>query len=80
MIRVGNKLHKKKTTAGWDLEVEWRDGSTSWLSLKDLKNSNSVDVAEYAKANRINLEPAFDWWVHDVLKRREPLIKMARSH
>jgi len=66
--------------AGWDLQVEWKDGSNSWLSLKDLKNSNSVDVAQYAKDNRIDQEPAFDWWVHDVLKRRERLIKMARSH
>jgi hypothetical protein len=23
------KQYKKKTTAGWDLQVEWRDGSTS---------------------------------------------------
>jgi len=45
MIHVGNKSHKKKTLAGWDLQVEWKDGSNSWLSLKDLKNSNSVDVA-----------------------------------
>jgi len=80
MIHVGNKSHKKKTLAGWDLQVEWKDGSNSWLSLKDLKNSNSVDVAQYAKDNRIDQEPAFDWWVHDVLKRRERLIKMARSH
>jgi len=80
MVRNGNRNHKKKTVAGWDLEVEWKDGSTSWLSLKDLKNSNSVDVAEYAKANRIDSEPAFDWWVYDVLRRKDRLIKMARSH
>lgn len=80
MIRVGSKTHKKKTLAGWDLQVEWKDGSSSWLTLKDLKNSNAVDVAEYAKANRIDQEPAFDWWIHDVLKRRDRLIKMARSH
>lgn len=80
MIQVGNKLHKKKTLADWDLQVEWKDGSSSWLTLKDLKNSNSVDVAKYAKANRIDLESAFDWWIHDVLKQRDRLIKMARSH
>ena len=80
MVRTGGRNHKKKTVAGWDLEVEWKDGSTSWLSLKELKNSNSVDVAEYAKANRIDSEPAFDWWVHDVLRRKNRLIKMARSH
>ena len=39
-----------------------------------------MDVAEYAKANRIDIESAFDWWVHDVIKRRDRLIKMAKSH
>ena len=80
MVRIGNKSSKKKTLTGWDLEVEWKDGSTSWLILRDLKNSNPIEVAQYAKANRIDLEPAFDWWVNDVLKRKDRLIKMARSH
>ena len=75
----GRKV-KKKTTAGWDLEVEWRDGSSSWLSLRELKNSNAVEVAQYAVDNRIDLKPAFDWWVRDVLKRKERLIKMSQSH
>lgn len=55
------KKNKKKTTAGWDLKVEWKDGSTSWLTLKELKNSNAVEVAQYAIDNRIDSEPAFDW-------------------
>jgi hypothetical protein len=25
------------TTAGWEMEVQWADGSTDWLPLKDLK-------------------------------------------
>ena len=74
------KKSKKKTTAGWDLEVEWKDGSTSWLSLRELKNSNSVEVAQYAIDNRIDAEPAFDWWVHDVIRRKKRLIKMSQSH
>jgi hypothetical protein len=31
--------------------------------LKDLKESNPVEVAEYAVANKIDDEPAFAWWV-----------------
>jgi hypothetical protein len=30
---------RSETTVGWELLVQWRDGSTSWLPLKDLKNS-----------------------------------------
>jgi hypothetical protein len=76
----GKNRVKKKTTAGWHLEVEWKDGSTSWLPLKELKKSNAVEVAEYAIANRIEAEPAFDWWVRDTIKRKSRLIKMSQSH
>ena len=76
---VNGKRYKKKTTAGWDLEVEWKDGCTSWITLKSMKETNPVEVAEYAKANRIDEEPAFDWWVHRVLKKKARLIKASKS-
>ena len=76
---VGGRRYKKKTTAGWELEVEWKDGSTSWVTLKNLKETNTVAVAEYAVANRIDAEPAFDWWVHSVLKKRKRLINAQKS-
>jgi hypothetical protein len=74
------KQSKKKTTAGWDLEVEWVDGLTSWLPLKELKETNTIETAQYAVDNRIDEEPAFDWWTRDVLKRKKRLIKMSQSH
>ena len=39
------KLHTKKTTRGWELEVEWKDITFSWIPLKDLKASNPVELA-----------------------------------
>ena len=30
-------LHWKKTTRGWKLLLEWKDGSVDWVPLKDLK-------------------------------------------
>jgi hypothetical protein len=50
------------------MELEWMDGSTSFLPLKTVKEMNMIEVAEYAVANRIDDEPAFDWWVKDCLK------------
>ena len=50
----------KKTTTGWNLEVEWKDGTTSWLPLKEIKEKNPVEVANYAISNRIDTEPAFN--------------------
>jgi hypothetical protein len=70
---------KKQTTAGWDLEVEWVDGSTSWLPLKEIKETNTVETTQYSVDNRIDEEPAFDWWARDVLKRKRRLIKMSQS-
>jgi hypothetical protein len=55
------KRHPRITTRGWDLQVEWRDGSTTWVPLSELKESNPVEVAEYAVANKIAEEPAFAW-------------------
>jgi hypothetical protein len=53
----------KITTQGWQLLMLWKDKSTSWVELKDLKASNPVELAEYAVANWIAEEPAFKWWV-----------------
>jgi hypothetical protein len=39
----------KRTTQGWQLCMKWNDESTTcWVPLKDLKESNPVEVAEYA--------------------------------
>ena len=59
--------------------MEWCD-ETSWIPLKEIKETNDVDVAEYAKANQIDSKPAFDWWVHDVLRCKERLIIMLQSY
>ena len=47
--------------------MEWKDGSVDWVPLKDLKQSNPVDMAEYAVANEISDEHAFNWWVKENL-------------
>jgi hypothetical protein len=35
--------------------VEWKDGLATWVPLKDLKNSNPVEVAEYAAVNQCDI-------------------------
>ena len=75
----GHNKHRKPTTKGWELLVSWKDGSSSWVKLKDLKNSNPVEVAEYAVANRIQDEPAFAWWVKTVLRRRNRIISKVKK-
>ena len=50
---------RRETTIGWELLEQWKDGSTNWVSLKDLKEAYPVQTAEYAVASKIAMEPAF---------------------
>jgi hypothetical protein len=47
--------------------------------LKDLKESNPVQLAKYAVANMIAEEPAFAWWVHKTLKHCNKIIKKVKA-
>jgi hypothetical protein len=69
----------RRTTRGWKLLVSWKDGSTSWVALKDLKESHPVQVSEYALVNKLLSEPAFAWWSMKVLKKRDRIIKKVKS-
>jgi hypothetical protein len=74
----GNKC-PKQTTIGWQFLVDWKDGSSDWTDLKDLKESNPVEIAEHAVANKIVEEPAFKWWVANVLRRRNRTTSKLKS-
>ena len=69
----------KPTTRGWKLLISWKDGTTSWVRLADMKESFPVEVAEYAKAARIIDEPAFKWWCYKVLRKKNRLISGAKT-
>jgi len=67
------------TTRGWKFKVLWSDGSYEWIHLSDLKESNPVDVAEYAKSRGLVSEPAFEWWVPYTLKKKTAILKAVNS-
>ncbi|KAG7370061.1 reverse transcriptase RNA-dependent DNA polymerase [Nitzschia inconspicua] len=69
----------KTTTWGWQLLVEWKDGGSDWIDLKDIKASNPLEVAEYVVANRLVEEPAFKWWVPHVLRKHNQIISKVES-
>jgi hypothetical protein len=70
---------RRLTTQGWQLLCQWKDGSTNWVALKDMKQSYPVQVADYAIANKINDEPAFAWWVPNVFKKRDRILSKIKS-
>ncbi len=74
-----NRQVRKRTTKGWKLLVQWKSGTTDWIPLSQLKESNPVETAEYARANKIDDEPAFAWWVKDVIKKRNRIIAKVKA-
>ena len=75
---TGRKI-LKKTTKGWDFLCLWKYGSTTWVPLKNLKESNRVDIAEYVVGNRISEETAFAWWLPYTLKKRYHIISKVKA-
>ena len=73
------KRYAKWTTKGWFLCVRWKDASTSWERLADLKESYPLVVAEYAEANGLLREPAFAWWAPAALRKRKRIIKQLKT-
>jgi hypothetical protein len=78
-ISHNGNIHKRRTTKGWKLCVLWKDGTTSWESLKDPKESFPIQVAEFAYSNNLQDQPAFRWWVADTLARRNRILKAVQT-
>jgi hypothetical protein len=74
-----SKRTRQKTTKGWQLLVSWKDGTTDWVPLKELKASNPIELVEYAAANEMSEEPAFAWWVKDVPWKQNQIVAKIKS-
>ncbi len=66
----------KRSTIGWQVCCQFKDGSTSWENLADLKESHPLETAEYAVTHCIDHESAFNWWVPHVLKKHDRIISL----
>jgi hypothetical protein len=62
------------TTAGWMLNVLWKDGSEQWTPLAIMKESHPLETADFAVSRNINDEPAFAWWTPFILRKRDRVI------
>ena len=49
------------TTKGWLIRIKWKNGTESWISLKEIKESNPLELALYTKVHGLIDEPAFAW-------------------
>ncbi len=59
------------TTKGWQFLVSWRDGTTTYVPLWEMKNSYSIETANDAVNNKISNE---QWWVPHIQRKRECMI------
>jgi hypothetical protein len=78
IINDGMK-YPRKTTKGWEMCIKWKDGTTTWERLADLKESNPIECAEYAVSREIESEPAFNWWVPYILKKQNRIISASSN-
>ncbi|CAJ1941171.1 unnamed protein product [Cylindrotheca closterium] len=70
---------RRHTTAGWDFYVTWKDGSSNWIPLKDMKESFPIEVADYTISKGIQDKPAFAWWVPHIVRKRARFLGMVKS-
>eukprot|EP00934_Nitzschia_sp_Nitz4_P008127 Nitzschia sp. Nitz4//scaffold260_size33533//228//6137//NITZ4_007876-RA/size33533-snap-gene-0.41-mRNA-1//-1//CDS//3329544674//8117//frame0 len=73
-ITVNNRKHARKSTRGWSICVLWADGSQSWETLADVKESFPLEVAQYAEAKGLLDETAFHWWAPLTIKRAKRIV------
>ena len=73
------RQRQRPTTKGWQLLLQWKDGSTNWAALKEVKEAYPVQLAQFAVANHIEKEAAFAWWVPGVLRQRSRVISKVKS-
>ena len=64
----------QKSTAGWNLLIAWKYDRKKWIPISIMKESNPIEVKEFATAHGIYKEPAFAWWVPDTLRKRDNMI------
>lgn len=79
MTTVSGQRRRKETTKGWELLARWKDGSESWIPLKDVKEAFPIQTAEFAVTNQIQDEPAFAWWVPTILRKRAAIVSKVKS-
>ncbi len=68
-----------RSTAGWQICIQWKDGLTSWHSLKDLEESHPVQTTEFAVVQWVDHEPAFNFCVDQVLKKHGRIISLVKK-
>ena len=79
IVSKNGKKHRRPMSKGWYFELMWKDGTSSWVPLKEIKETHPIEVAEYASHENIIHEPALAWGAPHVLKKRDRIIAKVKS-
>ena len=77
--RADGRTYMRRSTVGWQICVTWKDGSSTWEKLSDMKESHPIKSAEYSVSQGIEFEPAFNYWVPFTLKKHERIIYLVNK-
>ena len=67
-------IQGSNTTRGHEIQCTMKDGTVTWIPLKDMKESYPIEMAEFAVSMDLVESPAFKWWVPYVLRKRDQII------
>ena len=70
---------RKMTTQGWEILLQWKDGSSTWERMKDVHSEYPVQLADYAQQRGIAHKSAFAWWIPHVNRKRNRIISKTKS-
>ena len=48
VLKADGRSFMRRNTSGWQLCIQWKDGTTLWERLSGLKESHPIECAEYA--------------------------------
>ena len=52
----------------------WKDGSETWVPLKDIKESHLLEIANFSESRGIDKESTFAWWIPYTLQKLDIII------
>ena len=60
--------------------LKWKYVTTYWVSMKDIKDSQPVELDEYETSADIKHDPSFAWWVSYMIKEQDRILGKVKSN
>ena len=79
IITKSEQKRERKSTTGWRILLRWNDGGEQWVTLRRMKETYPVQIAQYAASRGLLYKSAFYWWAPYALKKRDTVISLIRT-